>query len=284
MSATETVRLVRYQGARARRAATSTAGWPCWAYQQTIRLAHSRPKGTVRWTARGGAVAGLAEPGDLPALFEQDLDCPPGRVAFDQLGGVAPRSVVTRARSKLSGAAGSRTSASSPARPPPRARPHHASAGRLARRTRPPPSSTRSRPAPTRRSSAPRRCPPAAPTRPTGPGPAVPPPGFALTPHDPLPRRRPGSARRVRAPGRGRSQGHARPLTARLNGKLTTRRRQPHHPSSTGSADNSGALATSPRSAPASSLVWIRASQRNYPDLTPDPPARPRHSHRRLYH
>jgi len=54
-----------------------------------------------------------------------------------------------------------------------------------------------------------------------------------LTPHRPLPRRRPGPARRARAPGRGTSQGHARTLTARLNGKLTTRRRQPHNPSST---------------------------------------------------
>src|SRR6266498_537917 len=53
MSASDTVCLVRYQGARARWAATSAAGWPCWAYQHTTRLTHSRPKGTVRWTARG---------------------------------------------------------------------------------------------------------------------------------------------------------------------------------------------------------------------------------------
>src|SRR5215216_6394779 len=34
----------------------------------------------------GGAVAGLADPGDLPALFEQDLDRPAVGIAFDQLG------------------------------------------------------------------------------------------------------------------------------------------------------------------------------------------------------
>jgi hypothetical protein len=41
----------------------------------------------VRWTARGGAVAGLADPGDLPGFFEQDLDRPAVGIAFDQLGG-----------------------------------------------------------------------------------------------------------------------------------------------------------------------------------------------------
>jgi Transposase, Mutator family len=52
MSANETACLVRYQGARARRAATSRAGWPHSAYQQTTRLTQTSPNGTVRSTAR----------------------------------------------------------------------------------------------------------------------------------------------------------------------------------------------------------------------------------------
>lgn len=34
-----------------------------------------------------GAVAGLADPHDLPALLKADLHAPPVRVPFDQLGG-----------------------------------------------------------------------------------------------------------------------------------------------------------------------------------------------------
>ena len=86
MSASDTVCLVRYQGAWARWTATSAAGWPCWAYQHTTRLTHSRPKGRCAGRRGGGAVAGLADPGDLPALFEQDLDLPAGGVALHQLG------------------------------------------------------------------------------------------------------------------------------------------------------------------------------------------------------
>src|SRR6266511_214058 len=52
MSATDTVRLVRYQGARARWAARSWAGWPWWAYQTIARLMQTSPNGTRRSTER----------------------------------------------------------------------------------------------------------------------------------------------------------------------------------------------------------------------------------------
>jgi hypothetical protein len=52
MSANDTACLAWYQGARARQAATSTAGWPWVAYQTTVSDRHSKPKGTVRSTAR----------------------------------------------------------------------------------------------------------------------------------------------------------------------------------------------------------------------------------------
>src|SRR6266536_3961892 len=52
MSATDGVALVWYQGALARRAARSWAGWPCWVYQTMARLWQTSPNGTVRSTAR----------------------------------------------------------------------------------------------------------------------------------------------------------------------------------------------------------------------------------------
>src|SRR5829696_1848293 len=75
MSASETVCLVRYQGARARWAATSAAGRPCWAYQHTTRLTHSRPKGTVRSTARGVRLRAWPTPAICPLPSNKTSTC-----------------------------------------------------------------------------------------------------------------------------------------------------------------------------------------------------------------
>ena len=87
MSANDTACLAWYQGARARRAATSVVGWPCSAYHTTVNDTHTQQAerdGPLDRAA--GAVAGLPDAGDLAAFFEQHLHRPAVGVAADQLG------------------------------------------------------------------------------------------------------------------------------------------------------------------------------------------------------
>src|SRR6266542_6690275 len=103
MSATDTVRLVRYQGARARWAARSWAGWPWWAYQTIARLMQTSPNGTRRCTER--VVRVRAWPTPARWRPSRKVVSTGQRAAYrcTSSAGVAARSVVTRARSKPSG-------------------------------------------------------------------------------------------------------------------------------------------------------------------------------------
>jgi hypothetical protein len=78
--------LAWYQGWAWRRAVTAARWWPCRAYQVMIRVQVSRANGTVRSTARRGAVAGLAGAQDVAGVGEGLLDGPAGGVAGDQGG------------------------------------------------------------------------------------------------------------------------------------------------------------------------------------------------------
>src|SRR6266511_1608957 len=89
MSATETVCLWRYQGARARWAARSAAGWPWWAYQTIARLMQTSPNGTRRSTERVVRVRDWPPPDQPPPRRRPPLG--PGLPAAGALGDGAAR-------------------------------------------------------------------------------------------------------------------------------------------------------------------------------------------------
>jgi hypothetical protein len=72
---------------------------PASAYQQIICAQGQQAERHGALDGQLGAVAGLADAGDLAGVFEGDLDRPPRGIPFNQLGWVASRSVATSASS-----------------------------------------------------------------------------------------------------------------------------------------------------------------------------------------